>query len=192
MDSSNDFPQNLATLLASLPDLERGLSRIHYSTCKPKEFLLLLQAYQQILSTLPPASAVHSTGLRRLLQSIEREQTEEVLSFFLRSLNEAAIAVEEKQQDKSQFYTDPTLFPVIAERKVRDARSIPHITAASDLALCPPNALSPPPLSFPPPASRSLTPGPPFPLLLCECSRPSVSRSSTCRLCSSASALSWA
>ena len=133
MDSATDFPQELAALLTSLPDLERGLSRIHYSTCKPKELLLLLQAYQRILSTLPEATAVRSQGLQRLLRSIEREKTEEVLNFFLHSLNEAAIAVEEKQQDKSQFYTDPTLFPVIAQRKVTHSRPACYpITSPSD------------------------------------------------------------
>ena len=113
MDSSHEWVQALAALLASLPDLERGLSRIHYSTCKAREFWLLLQAYQRILSTLPSPSAVSSARIRQLLSSIDHERTGEVLSFFVDNLNADALDAD----DKSAYYRDPTLFPAIAERK---------------------------------------------------------------------------
>ena len=116
MDTSNEWVGGLATLLAGLPDLERGLSRIHYSTAKPKEFLLLLQAYQSIVDTLPPPSAVSSARLSHLLSSVDREEVSEVLSFFLTNLDASALDADDKLA-RSRYYTDPTLFPSLVARK---------------------------------------------------------------------------
>ena len=116
MDTSNEWVGGLAALLAGLPDLERGLSRIHYSTAKPKEFLLLLQAYQSIVDTLPLPSEVHSARLSHLLSSVDREEVGEVLLFFVSNLDAPALDAADKLA-KSRYYTDPDLFPSLAERK---------------------------------------------------------------------------
>ena len=125
MDSSNEWVQAVASLLSSLPDLERGLSRIHYSTCKPAEFHLLLQAYERILTTLPSPSSVTSSRIRHLLSSIDRPEISDVLTFFLSSLNADALNAD----DKSNFYTDPSLFPAIAERKAAINQRQQHMRA---------------------------------------------------------------
>ena len=116
MDTSNEWVSGLATLLAGLPDLERGLSRIHYNTAKPKEFLLLLQAYQNLVDTLPPPSAVSSARLSHLLASVDREEVSEVLSFFITNLDASALDADDKLA-RSRYYTDPSLFPSLAARK---------------------------------------------------------------------------
>ena len=126
MDSSNEWVSGLAALLAGLPDLERGLSRIHYSTAKPKEFLLLLRAYQNIIGTLPLPSAVSSTRLSHLLASVDRDEVSEVLSFFLTNLDASALDADDKLA-RSRYYTDPTLFPSLAARKQSIAQHQQHM-----------------------------------------------------------------
>ena len=116
MDGANEWVSGLAELLAGLPDLERGLSRIHYNTAKPKELLLLLQAYQNIITTLPPPSAVSSARLSHLLASVDREEVGEVLSFFLSNLDASALDADDRLA-KSRYYTDSTLFPSLEARK---------------------------------------------------------------------------
>jgi len=56
LSPENTWFTSINPLLHSLPDLERGLSRIYARKCKPGEFWRILEAFQRISQVLPQAA----------------------------------------------------------------------------------------------------------------------------------------
>lgn len=54
----------LKTLLKGLPDLVKGLARITYGKCTPKELASLLAAYQRIANTFEPLENPTEAGFK--------------------------------------------------------------------------------------------------------------------------------
>jgi DNA mismatch repair protein MSH3 len=109
----------LLDLLPTLPDLERGITRVYYNRCSVEEFLAVLKGFRSVAqASLSPeqiAETVKSSLLRRLLTNIKPDLAEEIDSF-LDVINPAA-----KSSDKHNvFHPDKEhLFPKIAACRVR-------------------------------------------------------------------------
>ena len=55
--------EKLRSILRKIPDLERTISRIHSNTCKVKEFVTALGAFEALLVSSHRGSSADSQGL---------------------------------------------------------------------------------------------------------------------------------
>ena len=89
----------LAQELPRLPDLERGLSRLFFTKCSPKELLTLLSGFQRAVASLPKSGqhleAVRSPLIRQCLEAIPDVRSE--IDQLLRSISATAAAADNKQ-----------------------------------------------------------------------------------------------
>ncbi|EPQ58610.1 hypothetical protein GLOTRDRAFT_137270 [Gloeophyllum trabeum ATCC 11539] len=104
----------LGELLKGLPDLAKGLSRIQYGYCTPKELAIVLRAFQKAALAFPSADATEPAQFRsKLLQDILtalprlREPVQSVLSEVSLKIMEAG--------DKEGMWLDADKYPDIAE-----------------------------------------------------------------------------
>ncbi|KIM49419.1 hypothetical protein M413DRAFT_6469 [Hebeloma cylindrosporum] len=67
IESSSDKLLTLRTILKGLPDLARGLSRIQYGQCTPKELSLLLPAFNKVALSYEEVDTPESVGLKSSL-----------------------------------------------------------------------------------------------------------------------------
>ncbi|CAL8345427.1 unnamed protein product [Lota lota] len=108
----------IRSLLAHLPDLERGICSIYHTKCSTQEFYLISSSLSRLgleLQALIPAiqSQLSSSLLRRLLLD-----TPDLLSpvhHFLKVLNETAA----KSGDKKELFSDLSDFPALRERRTQ-------------------------------------------------------------------------
>ncbi|CAL8249197.1 unnamed protein product [Merluccius merluccius] len=109
---------SIRSLLAHLPDLERGICSIYHTKCSSQEFYLISSSLSRLgleLQALIPAiqSQLSSSLLRTLLLD-----TPELLSpvhHFLKVLNEKAA----KSGDKKELFSDLSDFPALRERRAQ-------------------------------------------------------------------------
>eukprot|EP01122_Echinamoeba_exundans_P002726 TRINITY_DN1269_c0_g1_i2.p1 TRINITY_DN1269_c0_g1~~TRINITY_DN1269_c0_g1_i2.p1 ORF type:complete len:1013 (-),score=154.35 TRINITY_DN1269_c0_g1_i2:17-3055(-) len=109
----------LLDLLPTLPDLERGITRVYYNRCSVEEFLAVLKGFRSVAQAAVTPEQINETVrsplLRRLLGTIKPELAEEIDSF-LDVINPGA-----KSADKHNvFHPDKEhLFPKIAACRAR-------------------------------------------------------------------------
>lgn len=107
----------MQSLLREIPDLERGLMRIHYRKCSPKEFLKILLAFQRIYNEIPTPEEweqdVKSKLLNQVFHSIpnESEMIESALNEFSHSAAEAG--------NKNELFLESEKYPDV--KKYSDA-----------------------------------------------------------------------
>lgn len=109
--------QHLHTLrpvLRGLPDLAKGLCRIQYGKCTPKELAILLPAFNRIATAFPPFESSAAVGFKsELLNGI---------FFALPSLREpvqqlidAVLLKKASAGNKAEMWADPERYPEIAD-----------------------------------------------------------------------------
>ncbi|THU92169.1 hypothetical protein K435DRAFT_672535 [Dendrothele bispora CBS 962.96] len=112
--SSSERLVTVNQILRKLPDLARGLCRIQYGQCTPKELATLISAFEKIARSFEPFDEVSDVGFQsRLLNDI---------IFALPTLRPAigeiagAIRTEEALKgNKIDLWTDPDKYPNIEE-----------------------------------------------------------------------------
>lgn len=62
--------QTIVNMLSTLPDLEKGLMRIYYRKCSPREVFNLLIAFQKLFMDMPSTERINDDIKSSLLQSI--------------------------------------------------------------------------------------------------------------------------
>ena len=63
-ESTNYKLEDVASLLSHLPDLEKGLMRIHYGRCTRPELLSILRALSRVATKFPPFEDPESVGFK--------------------------------------------------------------------------------------------------------------------------------
>lgn len=91
--------------LERLPDLERGVCRLYYNKCAPAEFFAVMKAFLRLCTALPTAAQARTSGLASplvldLLDAIPVAELKEAASYFLASMDEAAV----KAKNKSSLF----------------------------------------------------------------------------------------
>lgn len=95
----------LRELFRGLPDIERGLVRIHFGKATPLELVRVLQAFQRVADAFPSADA--AAGLTApLLQTIVKALPGANVETFLGELNTA----EAKKGKKSDLFKESDQF----------------------------------------------------------------------------------
>ncbi|KAJ3603677.1 hypothetical protein NHX12_028421 [Muraenolepis orangiensis] len=118
LQSDSGALASVRSLLARLPDLERGICSIYHTKCSTQEFYLISSSLSRLgmeLQALIPAiqSQLSSSLLRTLLLA-----TPDLLSpvhHFLKVLNEKAA----KSGDKKELFSDLSDFPALRERRAQ-------------------------------------------------------------------------
>lgn len=127
----NDAPpayDKIQTLLKGLPDLVKGLARITYSTCTPKELAALLTAYQRISKTFEPEGSLtpfKSPLWNEIVASMPRLRTPllELTNIFNMSKARA-------DQPKEDLWVDDEKYPALD-----DCRCVSFVLDASKRCL---------------------------------------------------------
>lgn len=88
--------------LERLPDLERGVCRLYYNKCAPAEFFAVMKAFLRLCTSLPTAAQARASGLSSpllldLLDAVPAEQLRQAASYFLASMDEAAVKAKNKR-----------------------------------------------------------------------------------------------
>ncbi|KAF5365702.1 hypothetical protein D9758_003271 [Tetrapyrgos nigripes] len=104
----------LRQILRKLPDLARGLCRIQYYQCTPKELATLIAAFDKVAKAFKPFIDISAVGFRsRLLNEIIF-----VLPTLLSTIQEVAGAIRTKEAlegNKTDLWTDPDKYPKVEE-----------------------------------------------------------------------------
>ncbi|KAI9331538.1 muts domain V-domain-containing protein [Zopfochytrium polystomum] len=113
--NQNQTVMKLTSLLTQLPDLEKGLARIHYARCTPPELLGTLQAFEKISTSIPPSSG--SQFKSKILADVfdSPSTIRSVVQEFLGQINRDAA----KANAKLNLFSDDEAFPEVA--KLREA-----------------------------------------------------------------------
>ncbi|KAI0031692.1 muts domain V-domain-containing protein [Vararia minispora EC-137] len=98
--------------LRQLPDLAKGLCRIQYGKCTPKELAMLLQAFEKVANAFAPEQNlfdIKSVIITDIIESLPRlrEPVREIIS---------AIRMKNAEHgDKVEMWTDPERYPEISD-----------------------------------------------------------------------------
>ncbi|TFK46431.1 hypothetical protein OE88DRAFT_1715028 [Heliocybe sulcata] len=114
IDSQSARLVALGELLKGLPDLAKGLCRVQYGYCTPKELATLLRAFQKIALTFPTFDENNPTGCKSgILQDILKAlpQLREPVQRVLREVSLKSM----EAGDKEDMWLDPEKYPEIAE-----------------------------------------------------------------------------
>ncbi|KZT24115.1 hypothetical protein NEOLEDRAFT_1068081 [Neolentinus lepideus HHB14362 ss-1] len=107
----------LGELLKGLPDLAKGLCRIQYGYCTPKELAILLRAFQKIALAFPTFDANNPPEFKsKILQDILKTlpQLREPVQSILREVSLKSM----EAGDKGNMWLDSDKYPDIAEYAV--------------------------------------------------------------------------
>ncbi|KAK0228364.1 muts domain V-domain-containing protein [Armillaria fumosa] len=112
--SSSEKLVSLRQVLKGLPDLAKGLCRIHYGQCTPQELAILIRAFKKIADSVetiekPSDLGFHSTILNDIIFSLQH--VKEPVADMLRTvnLNEAAGG------KKATMWVDPERYPDVLD-----------------------------------------------------------------------------
>lgn len=117
LDEPPSAYDKLASLLKGLPDLARGLARITYGKCTPKELATLLTAYQRIGNAFEPLEDPSHAGFKSplwndIVSSLPRLR--KPVSQLLEVINLSKARSDDK---KSELWVDDEQFEELANCK---------------------------------------------------------------------------
>ncbi|KAI8882585.1 hypothetical protein K501DRAFT_186472 [Backusella circina FSU 941] len=104
----NDKKPALVGLLKSLPDIEKGICRIHYLSATPKEVIQVLDVLIRVSRTFTNGSPFESNLLNQLFDIFPTIQDE--LTAFREEIND-------EFKDKTNFFKPGSRYPEISQQK---------------------------------------------------------------------------
>ncbi|PBK96664.1 hypothetical protein ARMGADRAFT_988633 [Armillaria gallica] len=113
--SSSEKLVSLRQLLKGLPDLAKGLCRIHYGQCTPQELAILIRAFKKIADSVevmenPSDVGFDSTLLNDITFSLQHVKGPVADMLSIVNLNEAA------DGKKATMWVDPERYPDVLDR----------------------------------------------------------------------------
>lgn len=116
LNSRNIKLDKVREVLKGLPDLEKGLCRIHYGKCQPSELYQIITAMHRVANVFPAATSTKEYGItseliQKTLDVLPTIQDDTI--YFLSSLNATAA----QQNDKVNLFRDVEKYPAIQDRK---------------------------------------------------------------------------
>ncbi|KAI9456446.1 DNA mismatch repair protein MSH3 [Russula earlei] len=114
ISTSSQHVHTLRPILRGLPDLAKGLCRIQYGKCTPKELATLLPAFNKIASAFPSFESPSVVGFKSaLLNSIFFALP--ILREPVQQLMDAVVLKKAAAGNKAEMWVDPERYPEIAD-----------------------------------------------------------------------------
>jgi DNA mismatch repair protein MSH3 len=117
LDAVRSFVENddapwmraVQSVLQNMPDLERGLTKIQHSSCKPADFATLILSFKRIVDGLCSMSLqqVNSSLLVSIFENIANSSLRQDVQYYMDALDVSAV----QANSLAQLYTDPDTFP---------------------------------------------------------------------------------
>ena len=116
-ESTNYKLEDVASLLARLPDLEKGLVRIHYGRCTRPELLSILKALSRVATKFSPFDEPGSVGFKSEIINnaiFSLPAIADDVAIFLSSFNHDEAA----KDNKFDMFKDESKYDRITEHKM--------------------------------------------------------------------------